>query len=143
MKLKTKLRQYHKRTLYYTFPFSLSVAHPHLCIDSVMMFQANKWCTEGVELLACQQIERCQAPEFAEEALRELEEFMASSDHNHLGSSRELKTMFEDVITPETKGLVQQVIFLSLPFRFFFLKTSGDMNSNRTEILVKLYYRHS
>lgn len=79
------------------------------------MFQANKWCTEGVELLACQQIERCQAPEFAEEALRELEDFMASSDHSHLGSSRELKTMFEDVITPETKGLVQQVTHSS-PF---------------------------
>lgn len=79
-----------------------------------MVFQANKWCTEGVELLACQQIERCQAPEFAEEALRELEEFMASSDHSHLGSSRELKTMFEDVITPETKGLVQQVSYSSL-----------------------------
>lgn len=86
------------------------------------MFQANKWCTEGVELLACQQIERCQAPEFAEEALRELEEFMASSDHSHLGSTRELKTMFEDVITPETKGLVQQVrqsspsLLLFIPF---------------------------
>lgn len=84
------------------------------------MFQANKWCTEGVELLACQQIERCQAPEFAEEALRELEEFMASSDHSHLGSSRELKTMFEDVITPETKGLVQQVS----NFSFFSLQIS-------------------
>ncbi|XP_045118170.1 guanine nucleotide exchange factor DBS-like isoform X4 [Portunus trituberculatus] len=83
----------------------------HKCRDlQERIERANKWCTEGVELLACQQIERCQAPEFAEEALRELEEFMASSDHSHLGSSRELKTMFEDVITPETKGLVQQVL---------------------------------
>ncbi|XP_050688468.1 guanine nucleotide exchange factor DBS-like isoform X2 [Eriocheir sinensis] len=83
----------------------------HKCRDlQERIERANKWCTEGVELLACQQIERCQAPEFAEEALRELEEFMASSDHSHLGSTRELKTMFEDVITPETKGLVQQVL---------------------------------
>ncbi|KAG0713104.1 Guanine nucleotide exchange factor DBS [Chionoecetes opilio] len=83
----------------------------HKCRDlQERIERANKWCTEGVELLACQQIERCQAPEFAEEALRELEEFMVSSDHSHLGSSRELKTMFEDVITPETKGLVQQVL---------------------------------
>lgn len=73
------------------------------------MLQANKWCTEGVELLASQQIERCQAPEFAEEALRELDEFLASSDYSRLGTTRELRTMFEDVITPETKGLVQQV----------------------------------
>ncbi|XP_069168626.1 guanine nucleotide exchange factor DBS isoform X8 [Procambarus clarkii] len=83
----------------------------HKCRDlQERIERANKWCTEGVELLASQQIERCQAPEFAEEALRELEEFMASSDHSRLGSSRELKTMFEDVITPETKGLVQQVL---------------------------------
>ncbi|XP_042228401.1 guanine nucleotide exchange factor DBS-like isoform X1 [Homarus americanus] len=83
----------------------------HKCRDlQERIERANKWCTEGVELLASQQIERCQAPEFAEEALRELDEFMASSDHSRLGSSRELKTMFEDVITPETKGLVQQVL---------------------------------
>ncbi|XP_053642336.2 guanine nucleotide exchange factor DBS isoform X4 [Cherax quadricarinatus] len=83
----------------------------HKCRDlQERIERANKWCTEGVELLASQQIERCQAPEFAEEALRELEDFMASSDHNRLGSSRELKAMFEDVITPETKGLVQQVL---------------------------------
>ncbi|KAK4292110.1 hypothetical protein Pmani_035102 [Petrolisthes manimaculis] len=73
---------------------------------------ANKWCTEGVELLASQQIERCQASEFVVEALRirELDEFLASSDHGRLGSSRQLKTIFEDVITPETKGLVHQVL---------------------------------
>ncbi|XP_071514247.1 guanine nucleotide exchange factor DBS-like isoform X2 [Panulirus ornatus] len=83
----------------------------HKCRDlQERIERANKWCTEGVELLASQQIERCQAPEFAEEALRELEEFMASSDHSRLGTSRELKTMFEDVITPETKGLVHQVV---------------------------------
>ncbi|KAK4299490.1 hypothetical protein Pmani_028234 [Petrolisthes manimaculis] len=70
----------------------------------------NKWCTEGVELLVSQQIERCQAPEFVVEALRELDEFLASSDHGRLGSSRQLKTIFEDVITPETKGLVHQVL---------------------------------
>nr|XP_027233822.1 guanine nucleotide exchange factor DBS-like [Penaeus vannamei] len=83
----------------------------HKCRDlQERIEQANKWCTEGVELLASQQIERCQAPEFAEEALRELDEFLASSEYSRLGTSRELRTMFEDVITPETKGLVQQVL---------------------------------
>ncbi|KAK4316259.1 hypothetical protein Pmani_012567 [Petrolisthes manimaculis] len=83
----------------------------HKCRDlQERIEKANKWCTEGVELLASQQIERCQAPEFAVEALRELDEFLASSDHGRLGSSRELKTIFEDVITPETKGLVHQVL---------------------------------
>lgn len=96
------------------------------------ILQANKWCTEGVELLASQQIERCQAPEFAEEALRELDEFLASSEYSRLGTSRELRTMFEDVITPETKGLVQQVrrfypifglclsVYISFAFAFIF-----------------------
>ncbi|XP_037793760.1 guanine nucleotide exchange factor DBS-like [Penaeus monodon] len=83
----------------------------HKCRDlQERIEQANKWCTEGVELLASQQIERCQAPEFAEEALRELDEFLASSEYSRLGTTRELRTMFEDVITPETKGLVQQVL---------------------------------
>lgn len=89
------------------------------------ILQANKWCTEGVELLASQQIERCQAPEFAEEALRELDEFLASSEYSRLGTTRELRTMFEDVITPETKGLVQQVrrffsIFLACAYQYTF-----------------------
>ncbi|CAL4096394.1 unnamed protein product, partial [Meganyctiphanes norvegica] len=73
--------------------------------------KANKWCTEGVELLASQQIERCQSPEFAVEALRQLDEFLASSEHSQLpGSAKEIKTIFEDVITPETKALVEQVL---------------------------------
>ncbi|XP_076045191.1 guanine nucleotide exchange factor DBS-like isoform X5 [Oratosquilla oratoria] len=83
----------------------------HKCRDLQQRIEkANQWCAEGVDLLASQQIERCQAPEFAEEALRELEVFLSSSDPNQLGSPRELRTMFEDFITPETKALVQQVL---------------------------------
>ena len=66
-----------------------------------------------MELLASQQIEKCQAPEYADEALRELDNFLISSEHTRLGPPKELKTMFMDVITPETKSLVQQVLNLS------------------------------
>ncbi|KAB7494154.1 hypothetical protein Anas_04803, partial [Armadillidium nasatum] len=71
---------------------------------------ANRWCARGVELLASQQIERYQTPEVAEESLKELEEFLSSSSEFNSGTAREMKTIFEDVTSPETKALVHQVL---------------------------------
>uniref|UniRef100_T1JN60 Guanine nucleotide exchange factor DBS n=1 Tax=Strigamia maritima TaxID=126957 RepID=T1JN60_STRMM len=72
--------------------------------------KANKWCTRGVDLLASQQIEKCSSPEFAENALAEVEEFLHGSADFKLSNPKEFHTIFEDMITLETKALVQQVL---------------------------------
>lgn len=74
------------------------------------MFQANAWCTQGIDLLASQHTEKCScSAESAEAALAELEAFMSSASQFKVSSPREFHTLFQDSITPETKALVTQV----------------------------------
>jgi hypothetical protein len=54
-------------------------------------------------------MEKCSTPEQAEEALAQLDEFKSAGVKWGASDSAELKTTFQDVITPETKALVQQV----------------------------------
>ncbi|XP_076349568.1 guanine nucleotide exchange factor DBS-like isoform X5 [Tachypleus tridentatus] len=72
--------------------------------------KANKWCTEGVDLLANLEIEKCSSPEFALVALEELDSFLKRSQELQLSSPREFHNIFKDMITPEIKSLVHQVI---------------------------------
>lgn len=73
--------------------------------------QANSWCARGIELLASQRIENCSmSPEFAEQSLQELQQFVLSASEFCLTSSpRELRNVFQESATPETKALVTQV----------------------------------
>lgn len=81
-----------------------------------MFLQANKWCTQGIDLLASQHIEKCScSAETAESALVELENFMSSAAQFKVNSPREFHMLFQDSITPETKALVTQV---SVQFSF-------------------------
>ncbi|XP_022248440.1 guanine nucleotide exchange factor DBS-like isoform X2 [Limulus polyphemus] len=72
--------------------------------------KANKWCTDGVDLLANLQIEKCSSPEFALVALEELDLFLKRSQELQLSSPREFHNIFKDMITPEIKSLVHQVL---------------------------------
>ncbi|XP_037089598.1 guanine nucleotide exchange factor DBS-like [Pollicipes pollicipes] len=84
----------------------------HKCRDLHERVQrANTWCALGVELLTSQQIEKCSAaPELAERALAQIDEFLYSAADFNLHSPVELRSAFQDVITQETKALVQQVV---------------------------------
>lgn len=65
--------------------------------------KANRWCSQGVDLLASQQLEKCSAPEFAGQALVDIEQFLASASNG-------FRDAFQDVLTPENKSLIHQVI---------------------------------
>lgn len=78
------------------------------CLIKFIINQANQWCAQGIEILA-QPMEKCSNPEQAEEALVQLEAFKTAGVKWGASDSAELKTTFQDVITPETKALVQQV----------------------------------
>ena len=66
-------------------------------------FQANKWCTRGVDILASQPIDKCNTPGGAEHALSELEDFRLSAEELRLHDPKEFRAVFETLITPETK----------------------------------------
>ncbi|KZS15196.1 putative Guanine nucleotide exchange factor DBS [Daphnia magna] len=70
--------------------------------------KANRWCSQGVDLLASQQLEKCSSPEFAAHALADIEEFLTSA--SEFRDPKQFRNMFQDIITPETKSLINQVI---------------------------------
>ncbi|XP_014681378.1 PREDICTED: guanine nucleotide exchange factor DBS-like isoform X2 [Priapulus caudatus] len=72
--------------------------------------KANKWCTRGIDLLATQQLERCHTADACEVGIRQLEEFMNSAYDIRLNNPKEFHTVFENIVTSETKALVQQVL---------------------------------
>lgn len=72
--------------------------------------KANKWCSQGVELLATLDIERCSSPEFARSALQDLDTFLSSSSEFKLGDPREFHRFFKDFINSDSKPLLQQVL---------------------------------
>lgn len=74
------------------------------------LFQANRWCTRGIDLLASQHIEKCSNfPELAEQSLMEIQQYVSSAEEFKLSSPKEFRSLFQDSITPETKALVTQV----------------------------------
>lgn len=82
----------------------------------VSYLQANTWCARGIELLASQHIEKCSASaDYAEESLQELQRFVLSaSEFCTTSSPNELRNVFQESATPETKALVTQVMWEAL-----------------------------
>jgi hypothetical protein len=96
----------------YNIPNNL-IKYVSIIITSLFSFQANKWCTRGIELLASQKIEKCSgSSELAEKSLHEIQQFIESASDFCLSSPRDFRNMFEDSTTVETKALVSQVRIL-------------------------------
>ncbi|XP_076454206.1 guanine nucleotide exchange factor DBS-like isoform X2 [Babylonia areolata] len=72
--------------------------------------RANRWCSRGVDLLANQPMDKCQTAQGAEEALGEINDFLKSSKDLKLSNPREFRNLFEEIMTPESRGTVQQVL---------------------------------
>lgn len=115
----------------------------------LFFLQANSWCARGIELLASQRIEKCSiSPEYADESLQELQQFVLSASEFCITSSpSELRDVFQESATPETKALVAQVILLFVQtthkcfkqrkfhaenrffFKFFYLRWFGTISA--------------
>ncbi|PVD18636.1 hypothetical protein C0Q70_21186 [Pomacea canaliculata] len=72
--------------------------------------RANRWCSSGVDLLAGQPLERCQTSQGAEIAVQEIDAFLKTLQDLKLSNPREFRQLFEDLMTQETRGTVQQVL---------------------------------
>ncbi|KAK3095367.1 hypothetical protein FSP39_013819 [Pinctada imbricata] len=72
--------------------------------------KANKWCNHGVDMLSEMQTAKCNTIEESRKALQDIEEFMATSSQLRLNNPKEFRQLFETMITPETRQVVQKVL---------------------------------
>ncbi|XP_066267991.1 guanine nucleotide exchange factor DBS-like isoform X4 [Branchiostoma lanceolatum] len=72
--------------------------------------KANRWCTQGVDLLASQPIDKCQTQEGAESALKECQDFLKTYDDLRLHDPKEFHVKFEEMLTAESKASIQLVL---------------------------------
>lgn len=71
------------------------------------VFQANKWCNKGVELLSNLPPEHCHSAEDTRSAIEDIESFMSTSNQLRLNNPKEFRQLFESMITPETRVSLQ------------------------------------
>lgn len=87
---------------------SCTIIHSYLCF--FFCLKANKWCSQGIEMLGSQNIEKYSMfPEKVEQVLSELEQFVASADTFNVTGSDDLYVLIQDNCAAETKALVTQV----------------------------------
>ncbi|XP_064456974.1 guanine nucleotide exchange factor DBS-like [Ornithodoros turicata] len=72
--------------------------------------KANKWCSQGVELLATLDVDLCTSPEFALSAVQQLATFLNSSREFRLEDPREFHRFFKDFVSGDMKPMLQQVL---------------------------------
>ncbi|ELU03898.1 hypothetical protein CAPTEDRAFT_228658 [Capitella teleta] len=71
---------------------------------------ANRWCSEGVDLLAAPPVERCTTIGAAESALAQVETFLGEGMALRLGNPKEFRSQFDTVMSPDVTVRVQQVL---------------------------------
>ncbi|CAE1260153.1 MCF2 [Acanthosepion pharaonis] len=72
--------------------------------------RANKWCNRGLDLLANQQIEKFQTQGGADKASHEIREFLQKAHSLNLSNPREFRNLFEGIMNPEVKAIVQDLL---------------------------------
>lgn len=71
--------------------------------DFFFTLQTNQWCQQGVDILASQPLERCQTPQGADQALKEIDTFLLTAKDLKLSNPREFRQLFDDLMTPDTR----------------------------------------
>ncbi|KAM6945478.1 guanine nucleotide exchange factor DBS [Aplochiton taeniatus] len=76
----------------------------HQCLE-----KASRWCEEGIYLLACQPVDRCQSQDGAEAALQELERYLDTEPQHALGDTAPILRDYEAVMNPQLREQVEKV----------------------------------
>ncbi|XP_029924697.1 guanine nucleotide exchange factor DBS isoform X1 [Myripristis murdjan] len=71
--------------------------------------KALRWCEEGIYLLACQPVDRCQSQDGAEAALQELERYLDTGPLHTLTDLSAICCQYEAVLTPQLRDQVEKV----------------------------------
>ncbi|KAG8445093.1 hypothetical protein GDO86_010022, partial [Hymenochirus boettgeri] len=72
--------------------------------------KANKWCEDGIYLLASQAVDKCQSQEGAESALRDIEMFSESSRGHQLSNPADFFNKYDSIVTPQIKENVTKML---------------------------------
>lgn len=67
------------------------------------LFQASQWCNHATQLLVTFSLDQCNTLETAQEALQQVEAFLATGEDLKLTNPREFRQMFDNMITPDTR----------------------------------------
>ncbi|XP_033637412.1 guanine nucleotide exchange factor DBS-like isoform X5 [Asterias rubens] len=65
--------------------------------------KAQMWCTDGMKLLASQEMDKCQSKEGADQYLRAIKSCLAGAKELKLSDPKEFRSMFSDILTSEIK----------------------------------------
>ncbi|KAK3596722.1 hypothetical protein CHS0354_025019 [Potamilus streckersoni] len=72
--------------------------------------KANKWCTNGVDMLANQQLDRIQTQQGAEKAIHDIDTFLTTTSELKLTNPKEFRQLFDSVMTADSRATVQKVL---------------------------------
>lgn len=71
--------------------------------DSFILFQATKWCDDGIYLLASQPVDKCQSQDGAESALQEIERYLETANQHKLTDLNGIWRDYESVLTQDLR----------------------------------------
>ncbi|XP_053567830.1 LOW QUALITY PROTEIN: probable guanine nucleotide exchange factor MCF2L2 [Bombina bombina] len=72
--------------------------------------KANKWCEDGIYLLASQAVDKCQSQDGAESALQDIDKFIGSSKGYELSNPIDFYNKYDSILSEEIKSSLQKVL---------------------------------
>uniref|UniRef100_UPI003AAA6A0D guanine nucleotide exchange factor DBS n=1 Tax=Centroberyx gerrardi TaxID=166262 RepID=UPI003AAA6A0D len=83
------------------------------CVETMELHhaleKASRWCEEGIYLLACQPVDRCQSQDGAEAALQELERYLDTAPLHTLADRSAICCQYEAALTNQLRDQVERV----------------------------------
>ncbi|XP_053332714.1 guanine nucleotide exchange factor DBS isoform X4 [Clarias gariepinus] len=92
--------------------------------------KATRWCDDGIYLLACQPVDKCQSQDGAEAALREIERYLDTANQHKLIDLTSIWREYDSVLTADFRDQVEKVFQKQL--------SMDDMFEKRRVSLKKL-----
>ena len=74
----------------------------NIAITRIFLFQANKWCSSGMDMLTSQ-LENCNTLESIRKAIEDIDNFVVTSKDLKLNNPKEFRQLFDSVITSDTR----------------------------------------
>ncbi|KAM9327952.1 guanine nucleotide exchange factor DBS isoform 2-T2 [Pholidichthys leucotaenia] len=71
--------------------------------------KASRWCEEGIFLLACQPVDRCQSQDGAEAALQELERYLETAPLHTLADRGAICSQYEAVLNIQLRDQIEKI----------------------------------
>uniref|UniRef100_A0A8C9RJJ6 MCF.2 cell line derived transforming sequence like n=1 Tax=Scleropages formosus TaxID=113540 RepID=A0A8C9RJJ6_SCLFO len=102
---------------------NLKAKKAHLLKAMELHQSLEKWCEDGIYLLASQPVDKCQSQDGAESALQEIEHYLSTAGHhNTLLDINAILRNYDSVLSPEFKEHVERVFHKQVSMEEMFEK---------------------